>query len=334
MRKKTGILIILTIVLLFALYYGYKLIKLNNVDKGAFSIEINVKKDFNHMGAFDGTFFYIDKNRLIAKDKDKGVLFHKNLGIGVNDLVYDKYIYVSQEDGLIRAFDRFDGSLINKIKLESKIFDIEKYNDKLICYGNNQVFLLDLTLKNKVVKNYDNRPIKYRFFDAFEAVIFLDREVEGLKSRLKIYKDDKELYYISSVDELFMATDFVSDKSVLALSNSYLYLIGDGKLIKKTFLLNPRAIDIKDDKIAIADDKSLKLYDKNLKLIEELGLGFKADALKIIRDKVLIIGKGVIASYEDGNLIKTDVADMKSYFLENDGGYIVLPNRVEKMKAY
>lgn len=334
MKKKIGISIILTIILVVAFYYGYNLIKLNSVDGGAFSMEINVKKDMKHVGAFDGTLFYVDKNRLVAKSQDKGNLFEKNLGIGVNDMVYDKYVYVCQEDGLIRAFDRFDGSLVDKIKLDSKVFNIEISNNKLLCYGKNQVFLLDLNLKNKQVKNFKYRPVKYRFSGAFEAVTFLDREVDGLKSRFKIYQNDKEIYYISSVDELFMFTDFVSDNSALVLTNSYLYLISGGKLIKNTFLLNPRAIDVKDGKIAVADDESVKIYDKELKLLEEVSLGFQANALKIIKDRILLVGANALASYEDGNLIKTDVANMQSYFLENDGIYIILPNRVEKMKAY
>ena len=334
MKKKLVFSIIIAIFVSFALYYGYNLIKLNSVDVGEFSMEINLGDDAKHVGVFDGTLFYVKENKLIANSQKKGVLFEKNLGLAISDVVYDKYIYVGQKDGLIRAFDRFDGSLIRKINLGMEVFHMEILEDKLICYGGKKLCIVDLDLKDKVEKTFDNRPVKYSSDSFLESIIFLDREVEGLKSSFRIFKDGKEIYYISSVDELFMYSNFLLDGKCIVLTNSYLYLIENSKLVKKVFLLNPRAIDIKDSKIAVADDDTMKIYDDDLRLLEEVSLSFKADDLMFVKDKILLTGKNVIASFEDQNLIKTDVTDMKSYLLEKDGVYVIMPNRVEKVKAY
>lgn len=334
MKKRVWLIGILVIVLSFGLYYAYNLIKLNKVDTGAFSMEVKTGENQKHLGVFDGIFYSLDGNKLLARDKKKGVLFERRLGLDVEDIVYDKFVYVSRGNGLVSAYDRFDGSLFSKIDLGHQVFNLELANNKLIAYGKNKVFVMDPYLKEVTEKTYDYRPVKYIFSDDQEAVLFLDRELDGLKSRLEIYQADKKVYYISSVDELFMYTSFLSDKSNVVLTNSYLYLINDGKLIRKNFLLNPRAIDVKNDKIALVDDDNLKIFDKNLKLLEEVKLSFKADNIMIYKDKILLVGQNAIASYEDNNLIKTDVSKMKSYFIEKDGIYIVMPDLIEKVKAY
>ncbi|MDO5026796.1 MAG: hypothetical protein Q4E50_03070 [Tissierellia bacterium] len=334
MKKRIWLYVLLAILLSGGLYYAYNLIRLNRVDSKEFSMEIKVSDSLKHMGVFDGVFYGLEGNKLRGVDKDKGLVFEKHLGLGINDIVYDKFIYVSQEDGLIRAFDRFDGTLFAKLDLGEKVYNLDLVDKKLLAYGRDKVFVMDMYLKDMTVESFDYRPVKYEFSDHDQALIFLDRELGGLKSRFEIYREGKKTYYISSVDELFMYTSFLSDKSNVLLTNSYLYLINNGKLIRKTFILNPRAIDVKNDKIALVDDESLKIFDKDLKLLEEVNLSFKADNIMIVRDKILLVGNNFMASYEDNNLIKTDVANMKSYFLEKDGIYVVMPNRIEKVKAY
>lgn len=334
MKRKIILSTLAAILVLFLIYYGVNLVKLNKVNNDEFLMQVKLGQKAEHVGVFDNTLYYTEDNKLRAHDAKKGQLFEKHLGIGIIDLVYDKYIYVAQNDGLIRAYDRFTGEQVAKKEIGESIFHMELVGKELQIYGEKKVFLVDQKLNKKTEKAFDYRPVKYKGNAFKSSTIFLDRDVSGLKSRVQIMEGSKETFAISSVDELFMFTEILPDGSCLFMTNSYLYLVKDGKIQEKTFLMSPKSIDVKDDKIAVIDHDSLKIYNEKLELEKEIVLGFMADKVAIFADKIAIIGKDIIASYENENLIKSDINGMKDYYINNHGIYIVFADRVEKMKGY
>lgn len=334
MKKKVLIWTLVVLLVVTGFYYIYELVNLNQVKSEDVSIKKKIEDTDEHIGVFDKTLYSVNKNRLLASDSMGQEVFVKNLGLNFVDIIYDKYIYVAQNDGLIRALDRENGDEIRKIDLNKKLYDIELVDGKLIAYSDKSINKLSLYLKNELEKKFEHRPVKYREQKEKSAVIFLDRELGGMKSRFAIYNKDEEIYYISSVDELFMHEAFLSDGSSLVLTNSYLYKIKDSKVVKKTFLMNPRSIDIQKGKIALIDFEKLKIYDDNLELTKEVKLGFKANKLSIYENSILIAGENTVASFENDNLIKTDVQAMKGTYVDKFGMYAIFGDRVEKVKAY
>lgn len=334
MKKNTIIRLVLLIALAIAAYFGYTYYEHNKVDSENFKLNKEIKPSYKDIGVFDGVLYFRDNNVLTAIDGQSNLLFEKDLDEGILKVIYDKYIYLVYEDGNIQIINRKNGEVKGKKELESEIKFAEIRDKRLICYHDRGVSDLDLNLKNLATSKYEYRPVKYFSKENTSSAIFLDRDVNVLKSRYEIRQDDKESFYISSIDEAFLFNYDLGQNRQILMSSSHIYLIEDNSIKAKKLLVSPKSIAIRNNKIAVVDDSQLYIYDDKLNIIDEVKLGFTGQKVAIFENSIVIIGDKVVSSYEEGNLIKNQVENIMNYYIDDYGVYAIFEDRVERIKAY
>lgn len=334
MRKKQIIIgILLTLIVLVLGLYGYGLYKFNHMESGPYHLTYTIEDEAKYIGVYDNTLYYMNGTHLKAIDVDGTTRFSRPIGVGIGNVIYDKYIYIIENNGLVRALDRQNAQEIRQIKLEGPIVFSEKKDKVIILYHPKGITSLSFDFKSVNTIQMDHRPAKIEGEADHYAVIFLDREIDGLVSRFSIFENDQKVFHLVSDKDLFLFTKKIDNDRFLLATNRYIYLIDQADIIAQEPLMALKAIDVSSNQIALADDDSLKIFDNDLKLTTNQSLDFEPVKLAILDESILLFNEDKLASYQEDNLRTSDLKDYKNFFLNEHGLYLIFDGHVEKVKS-
>lgn len=335
--KKSSILKILGVVAIliigFLIYRDYQF---NTVSTDPFSMNIAMDKSYNDVSVVGDVLYYRDKQTLygIKKKEDTNeVIFSKELEAGIKTIIYDKYIYVVSPNS-VELLNRKNGKTNRVIENLDSLTFAEKHGDNIIGYADKSAYIWSLDLKNEKKLSFDQTPAKVRKEGNLYSVILVNSDAGIIKSRYQVFENDKMIYDISSVDEVFLYSDFIGANKHIVATNRYIYLFEMNVLVKKTLVKNPIAFDSQNGMIAVLDYKSLKVYNSDLALQDNLNINFEVDKIKFRENSITIIGDRNVGVYENKNLLEMPIGEYQGIAINDFGTYIIFENRVEKVKSY
>lgn len=336
MKKNTIFRILGLIVIGVIAVLVYRDYKFNNISSDPFNMNIAINKDYKDISVIGEVLYYRDKNTLygVYEKKDGNeVLFSRDLGDDVQNIIYDKYIYIVRSNG-IELLKRNNGKTERVLENIENLSFAEKHGNYIFGYTDKRAYVWSLDLKNENKMLFDQTPAKFRKQDDLYSAILIGSNAGTMKTRYQVFENDTNIYDIASVDEAFLYSDFIDVNKHIVVTNRYVYLFEKDRLIKKVFITNPIAIDSGYGKIAVVDYNSLKVFNNNLELEDNITINFEVDKVKIRNNSITVIGDRNIGVYENKNLVEMSIGEYQSIAINDFGTYIIFDNRIEKVKSY
>lgn len=290
-------------------------------------------KDIEDISIYDNTIIKWSNNKASFIKFDGTIILEKEFNFQEPAVYYgDKYIYIMDKStGDIYTFNN-QGDTIDRMQLEKKIFNLKESHENLI-YHIKDLDMESIRILNKdriLLGTYsykDNNVLSYATNkEGKKSVIsLLDLSKEALKTQIEVYGENKEkLNELDIKDEIVLYVDFTSKDEIVALSDSGLYFIRNGKIMwRKQFDL------IKD--IYLEDNKVNVLYSNSLETIDfdgrtENKISFSEDYEKILpfEGMLLIYGSTDMIILQEGKeVLRHEDSIVK---VATDKGNIVLWN--------
>lgn len=333
MKKKillNGLLIVLSIIALFFIYHLYSLKKL---DSKVSSFNRNIKKEYRFVGMTDDRMYYLENNTLHCFD-EKQQVFSRDIGVGIADIIYDRYIYVVEKSGSVSMLNRKNGNELKRINLERNIVKA------VYEFGNIDLYLEDgvISLNQKLEKKSEIRdlrnPVSKSENGRFTSVIEINMENGEIISTFSIYENDKKIYTISSPNEAFLYTSMLDEGNSLLISNRYIYMMDKGVIKSKDIVENIKSVDYAHGKYAIVDGDKLKIFDKSFQFENEKKIDFDVSRVSIRKNSIVLIGKKEAAVFENDTIIKEKLNNLLGQYISSQGVYLIFENKIDKLSAY
>ncbi|WP_353097400.1 DUF5711 family protein [Tissierella praeacuta] len=297
-------------------------------------------EDITDINIYDKTIVKWSNNKISFMKTDGTPVLEKEFNF-TNPYIYygDKHIYISDKStGDIYCLDK-NGETKNRFKLDNEIFNIKESHQNLICHiKSSDVENINILDKDgELVENqsYENENVLTYAANnkgKLSAIAILSLNEGVLKSKIECYGENNEKLNSLDIDnEIIIHLDFTSKDEIIALSDSSLYFIKDGKVVWK------RQFDLIKD-IYIGKDKIHILYSNYL---EEIGfddksqnkISFAEDYTKIepFQGRLLLYGDNNIVVVEGKKEILKHKEDIIGVFTDKDQILLLGP---EEMKVY
>lgn len=333
MSKKVILTIVGIVLIIFLSIFFYNSYQFENISDQPYSLSREIKDSYKHISVFDEVLYFVEGEELVAIDIENKEIFSKKIGKNLQNIIYDKYIYLVYEKQ-IDLLNRRSGKLIRTVSVDEKIDHFEKNESNMIAYFKKSINIYDLKLIDVEKLTFDSEPVTFSQNASKKSLAFIESNQGRLSSTYRVYDKDEIIYEISSQDEVFMETGFFNDNLHFALTNRYLYLFDNSKLINKVMVFSPRAISFENQEIALVDDRQLRIFDSNLTELSQINLSFYADNIAARANSMVLIGEGKLSVYENSNVMESDIKNAKLYVINDSGVYIIFSDKVEKVKAY
>ncbi|WP_313755911.1 DUF5711 family protein [Tissierella sp.] len=277
--------------------------------------------DIQNINIYDKTIVKWSNNKISFMKIDGTPILEKEFNFTEPYISYgDKYIYVADKStGDIYCLDK-NGETKDRLQLNKEIFNLKESHENLIYHikspDTENIKIIDKDGALILNQSYEGENIlTYNTNNQgnLSAISSLSLNGEILKSKIDCYGENNEKLNSIDIDsEIIIYLDFTAKDDIIALSDSSLYFIKEGKTIwEKQFDL------IKD--IYLGKDKVYILYSNYLEIIgfdgkSENKISFTDDYKKILPfqggfliygdNKVVIIeGNKEILKHED-NIIR------------------------------
>lgn len=332
MKKKSILLyLIIAVLLILVIYFSVRTYRFYSIKSDIQYIKTSNNSESKLIGIVDNKYYRIKDDQFEAFNKDNKEIFSIKTN-NIVDIIYDRVIYFFSGDGKVVSISRDKGKEEKKIDLKMEIKKANLVNNQIVIFGKNKISILDRKLK--IIKEVDKltNPIAYTE-NKTQKFIELESINETINSTLTIKNNDEVLYKLNATKETFLKIEEIND-SIFLLSNKYIYLIKENKIIKKMIVLNLSAIDFRDNKIAMVDNNILNIFDENLELIESKPLNKEIQKISIRKNSIIMLAKDSIFVYEKGNLLEEKAKDWISSYAENDAYYIIFKDKIQRVNAY
>lgn len=333
MKKKYLIYGICLIVVGVVGYFAYSWYKQNTTKSEEVTFSTNIDDKYSFVGVTDDKYYYVKDGKLSCHDKNVHI-FSKDLEDSVINIFYDKYIFIVYKNGNIVKCDRNTGKEVVRLKDMVNISGVKYRDSYLVLYFQDQIRYYDEKLREVVKLQGLQSPVESSLLDKKLAILEFKNLAGKAESIFSIYENSKKLYSISTVNEIFYYTSIVDKENTILISNRYIYLFKGEVLSDKIMLENIRAIDFYKDNLVLVDGRNLRIFDKNLKELDNEALEFDATGLSIRDSAIVVMGKDRVSVYENNNIINEEIKDVISYYISRQGVYVILKNKIEKIKAY
>ncbi|MGF0040263.1 hypothetical protein ACQRBF_05710 [Peptoniphilaceae bacterium SGI.131] len=333
MKKKYLIYGICLIVVGVVGYFAYSWYKQNTTKSEEVTFSTNIDDKYSFVGVTDDKYYYVKDGKLSCHDKNVHI-FSKDLEDSVINIFYDKYIFIIYKNGNIVKCDRNTGKEVARLKDMVNISGAKYRDSHLVLYFKDQIGYYDEKLREVVKLQGLQAPVESSLLDKRMAVLEFKNSAGKAESVFSIYENAKKLYSISTVNEVFYYTSIVDKENTILISNRYIYLFKGEVLSDKIMLENIRAIDFYKDNLVLVDGRNLRIFDKKLKELDNEALEFDATGLSIRDSAIVVMGKDRVSVYENNNIINEEIKNVISYYISRQGVYVILKNKIEKIKAY
>lgn len=311
-------------------YFLYSTVKFNNLSSDIEYFDTDINSEAKFIGVIDDKYYYLEGSKFIGHDVEKE-LFSIEVD-DVNNIIYDKNIYIVENNGKISMIDRYDAK-------EKKSIDIEK-NIEFSRFEDNKIYLFtkdSVLVKSSKLKDLEsfenlNNPIDLAYTKDINSMIEMKLK-DGIISSKISSNSTKDDFKIETANEIFLDT-FIIQNSTYFVSNRYIYKIDEGNISKKIMLANISNIDNDDEKIVVVDNGILKIYNPNLELLDSKIVDITANDLSIRLDSIIILGEDKLKVYQNSNVIESPLGDYISYVENEDSYYVISENKIEKINAY
>lgn len=333
MRKKFKIWkVLLVIITLILLFIGYRIYKFNSIGSKVEFFQMNSNENSKFIGVLSNNYYKVENDKFYAFNVNNEKLFEKEAKEIVN-IIYDKYIYLIDKNGLVQKIDRFSGKEKNQQKLEIIPTKMEYINNNLIIYSDNSITILSNKLEIKDEIKGLNSPVSFSINNNKYSVIELGFQDGKIYSKFNIINNKNKEFSLISNEEVFLKTKIIGENTLL-FSTRQIYLINGNSIIKTTPLIDISAIDISKDKIAVADSQVLRVYDFELNEIINKEVFMDVDKLSILKNTIVLLSKDKIKVLENGNLIEENIENVIDSYSKNNEFYLITNNKIQKIKAY
>lgn len=331
MKDKYLIFKILALIIVIVLaYFLIKTIQFNTLssDIEYFDVDIDPKDKF--YGVIDNKYYYLRDEKFSGHDKDRE-LFNIELK-DVNNIIYDKYIYIIYNNGKISMIDRDDAKEKKSIDVEKDIKFSRFEDNKLFLFTSDSILIKNSKLKD--VATFENliNPVDICYKGNLVSIIEMKLKDGIISSKISI-QGVEDGFNLQTNSELFIDT-FIIQNSTYFVSNRYIYKIDGNKISKKIVLEKISNIDNDDEKIVVADNGKLKIFNSNLELMDQKIINMKSIDLSIRKNSIVVLGEEALKVYQNSNMIETPIAGEISYVSNKDAYYIIFENRIEKINTY
>lgn len=323
--------IILYIILFIFLLIILKIYKFNNTNTNIDLFEGDISNDSEFVGVLDNRYYQVKDNKFNSYDKNNEV-FSMNV-LDVSNIVYDKYIYISEKSGRIKMIDRTDSKEVKRIDLDHDIELFNIINKKLVAFGEKNITVLDKKLEIVEEKEGLTNPVLYDFSNLKESLVEMDLINGKISSIFTVKNRDNTQFSISSINEVFLYTKIIDEDTIL-VSNRYIYLINGNSIIKKILLEDISAVDYKNNELVVVDNGYLKIFDNSLEIKENKNINMSAKTVSIRDNSIVILGEEKLSVYENGNVVDVNIEKPIDSYSDNQSFYIIFPGRIEKVNAY
>lgn len=331
MKDKYLIFKILALIIAIVLaYFLIKTIQFNTLSSDIEYFDVNVNPEDKFYGLIDDKYYYLRGNNFFGYDKDKE-LFKIELN-DINNIIYDKYIYIIHNNGKISMINRDDAKEKKSIDIEKKIEFSRLEDNKLFIFTSDSIFIKNLKLKDFTKFEKLSNPVDIDYKGNIASIIEMKLKDGIVTSKISI-QGVEDGFNLQTNSELFINT-FIIQNSTYFVSNRYIYKIDDNKISKKIVLEEISNIDNDEDKIVVSDNGKLKIFDSNLELIDQKIINMKAIDLSIRKNSIVVLGEEFLKVYQNSNIIETPIAGQISYVSNDDAYYMIFENRIEKINAY
>lgn len=331
MKDKYLIFKILALIIAIVLaYFLIKTIQFNTLSSDVEYFDVDLDPENKFYGVIDDKYYYLRDSNFVGYDKEKN-LFKIELK-DVNNIIYDKYIYIIHNNGKISMINREDAKEKKSIDIEKEIEFSRFEDDKLYLFTKDSILIKKANLSDITIFENLSNPVDIDYKSNITSIIEMKLKEGIVNSKISI-KGNEEGFNLQTNSEIFINT-FIIQNSTYFVSNRYIYKIDDNKISKKVVLENISNIDNDNEKIVVADNGKLKIFDLNLELIDQKLLGMEAIDLSIRKNSIVILGKDSLKVYQNSNMIETPIAGNIAYSSNEDSYYLIFGNRIEKINAY
>lgn len=331
MKDKYLIFKILALIIVIVLaYFLIKTIQFNTLSSDIEYFDVETSKEDKFYGVIDDKYYYLRDTNFVGHDKDNE-LFNIELN-DVNNIIYDKYIYIIHNDGKISMIDRDDAKEKKSIDIEKNI-EFSKFEDnKLFLFTLDSIIIKNAKLKDITTFEGVSNPVDIDYKGNVASIIEMILKDGLVTSKISI-KGIEDGFSLQTNSELFINT-FIIQNSTYFVSNRYIYKVDDNKISKKIVLEEISNIDNDDERIVVSDNGKLKILNPNLEVIDQKVINMEAIDLSIRKNSIVVLGEESLKVYQNSNMIETPIAGDISYASNNDAYYLIFENRIEKINAY
>lgn len=332
MKKKSILLYsILAVLLILVIYFSVKIYKFYSIKSDIQYIKTLDNSESRLIGVVDNKYYRIKDNKFEAFDRNNKEIFSFKAN-NIVDIIYDRVIYLFTGDGKVFSISRYNGKEEKIIDLKMEIKKANLVDDQIVIFGRKKISILNRKLK--IIKEFDklSNPVAYTE-NSTQKFIELESINGTINSSLTIKNNDEDLYKLNATKETFLKLKDIND-TLFLLSNKYMYLIKENKIIKKKLVFNLSAIDFRNDKIAIVDNNILSILDENLELIESKPLNKEIQKISIRKNSIIMLAKDSVFVYENGNLLEEKAENWISSYAENEAYYIIFKDKIQRVNAY
>lgn len=332
MKKKSILLYsILAVLLILVIYFSVKIYKFYSIKSDIQYIKTLDNSESRLIGVVDNKYYRIKDDKFEAFDRNNKEIFSFKAN-NIVDIIYDRVIYLFTGDGKVFSISRYNGKEEKIIDLKMEIKKANLVDDQIVIFGRKKISILNRKLK--IIKEFDklSNPVAYTE-NSTQKFIELESINGTINSSLTIKNNDEDLYKLNATKETFLKLKDIND-TLFLLSNKYMYLIKENKIIKKKLVFNLSAIDFRNDKIAIVDNNILSILDENLELIESKPLNKEIQKISIRKNSIIMLAKDSVFVYENGNLLEEKAENWISSYAENEAYYIIFKDKIQRVNAY
>lgn len=331
MKDKYLIFKILALIIFIVLaYFLIKTIQFNTLSSDIEYFDVETFPEDKFYGVIDDKYYYLRDNNFIGHDKDNE-LFNIELK-DVNNIIYDKYIYIIHNNGKISMINRYDAKEKKAIDIEKKV-EFSRFEDnKLFLFTFDSIIIKNTKLKDIITFENLSNPVDIDYKANIASIIEMKLKDGIVTSKISI-QGIEDGFNLQTNSELFINT-FIMQNSIYFVSNRYIYKVDDNKISKKIVLEEISNIDNDDEKIVVSDNGKLKILDSNLEVIDQKVINMKVKDLSIRKNSIVILGSEYLKVYQNSNMIETPIAGEISYASNNEAYYLIFENRIEKINAY